>query len=154
MAKKALADIPYLLDRGGRYFARVVIPKKLRPFLDNKSELREPLGPDRRAAKEALNEAVGRLKATLRQAARAAEAAGAGPVSIPANAQTPEKIMVAHYRRMIALDNEFRNTDHRFARFGYADEQVVEALRQGMAGAVTDGELMDVIGDRFWRLCG
>jgi hypothetical protein len=33
----------YLLDRVGRYFARVVIPKELRPFLDNKTEMRSPL---------------------------------------------------------------------------------------------------------------
>ena len=39
-----------LLNRDGRYFSRLVIPKEIRPFLDNKTELREPFGPDRRTA--------------------------------------------------------------------------------------------------------
>lgn len=33
----------YTLNRDGRYFARHVIPKELRPFLDNRTELREAL---------------------------------------------------------------------------------------------------------------
>ncbi|MCD2185237.1 hypothetical protein [Rhizobium sp. GN54] len=32
-----------LLNRDGRYFSRLVIPKELCLFLDNKTELREPL---------------------------------------------------------------------------------------------------------------
>jgi hypothetical protein len=34
-----------LLNRDGRYFARLVIPKELRPFMNGKTELRTPLGP-------------------------------------------------------------------------------------------------------------
>ena len=33
----------YLLNREGRYFARLVIPKELRPYMDQKTELRSPL---------------------------------------------------------------------------------------------------------------
>jgi hypothetical protein len=40
----------YFLERDGRYFARLVIPKKLRQYFENKTELREALGGDRRAA--------------------------------------------------------------------------------------------------------
>ena len=48
----------YLLNRDGRYFARIVIPKPLRPFLENKSELRELLGPDRRTVIARLATAI------------------------------------------------------------------------------------------------
>lgn len=40
----------YLQERNGRFYARLVIPEGLRPYLDNKTELRTPLGADRRAA--------------------------------------------------------------------------------------------------------
>ena len=42
--------IKYLLYRDGRYFARLVIPVKLRPYFDGRTELRQPLGADRRSA--------------------------------------------------------------------------------------------------------
>ncbi len=42
-----------LLNRDVRYFSRLVIPKDLRPFLENKVELREALGADRRTRKRA-----------------------------------------------------------------------------------------------------
>jgi hypothetical protein len=37
----------YLLDRDGRFLARLVIPKDLRPYMGGKSELRSALGADR-----------------------------------------------------------------------------------------------------------
>jgi hypothetical protein len=44
------SKIKYLLYREGRYYARIVIPVQLRPYIENKTELRIPLGADRRAA--------------------------------------------------------------------------------------------------------
>ncbi len=35
-----------MLNHDGRYFARLVIPKGLRPFMGGKSELRTALGAD------------------------------------------------------------------------------------------------------------
>ncbi|TPJ72443.1 hypothetical protein FJ419_28000 [Mesorhizobium sp. B2-6-2] len=43
-----------LLNRNGRYFARLVIPKELRPYMDGRTELRTALGPDYRTALKAL----------------------------------------------------------------------------------------------------
>jgi hypothetical protein len=51
-----------LLNRDGRYFARLVIPKELRPFMDGKTELRTALGPDRREALRKLPGAVAELQ--------------------------------------------------------------------------------------------
>lgn len=38
------------LERNGRYFSRISVPERLRPFLDGKIELRKALGGDRRSA--------------------------------------------------------------------------------------------------------
>ncbi|WP_420712663.1 DUF6538 domain-containing protein [Ancylobacter sp. SL191] len=48
------AKVRHLLNRKGRFFARLVVPKDLRPFMDGKSELRSSLGPDRRTALKKL----------------------------------------------------------------------------------------------------
>lgn len=42
----------HLLNRDGRYFARLVVPKELRPYMDGKTELRTALGPDYRTGSE------------------------------------------------------------------------------------------------------
>lgn len=52
----------YLLNRDGRYFARVVIPKDLRQFLENKTELRTALA--------GLHTAVAGLQAQIAVAER------------------------------------------------------------------------------------
>ena len=39
--------IRHFMERNGRYFSRVVIPRDLRPYLDGKTELRAPLGGER-----------------------------------------------------------------------------------------------------------
>eukprot|EP01035_Chromulina_nebulosa_P054640 gene54640-74873_t len=61
-----------LLDRDGRYFARLVIPKDLRAFMDGKSELRTPLGGDYRTALKALPAAVATLHHSIALAERSA----------------------------------------------------------------------------------
>ena len=56
VTKSVTKDVPvagkirYLLNRNGRYYARLVVPEQARPFLDGKSELRTPLGADRQEA--------------------------------------------------------------------------------------------------------
>jgi hypothetical protein len=62
----------YLRNRDGRFFARVVIPKDLRSFLDNKTEIHAPLGPDRRTAKAGLATAVAEIQARIAVAERRA----------------------------------------------------------------------------------
>jgi hypothetical protein len=46
-------SIPYLVQREGRYWARVVVPAEVRAVIGNR-ELRAPLGPDRREAMQKL----------------------------------------------------------------------------------------------------
>lgn len=61
----------YLLNRDGRFFARLVVPKDLRAII-GKSELRTPLGPDRRGATKMLPTAVAAMQAEINRAMREA----------------------------------------------------------------------------------
>jgi hypothetical protein len=63
----------YLLNRNGLYFARLVVPKDLREIV-GKTELREPLGPDRREALRLLPGAVTQLQHRIAVAEREAGA--------------------------------------------------------------------------------
>ena len=65
----------YLLNRDGRFFARLVVPKDLRQII-GKTELRRPLGPDRRTAMKHLPGAVAILQHELAQAERKAASHG------------------------------------------------------------------------------
>ncbi|SDZ61097.1 hypothetical protein SAMN05444004_1331 [Jannaschia faecimaris] len=62
--------VRHLLNRDGRYFARLVVPKKLRRHLDDKTELRTPLGPDYKNALRLLPGAVAELQHKIAQAER------------------------------------------------------------------------------------
>jgi hypothetical protein len=61
------SKIRHLLNRDGRYYARVSIPSALRPAL-GKRELLEPLGADRGEALRKHPAAVARMQAALEAA--------------------------------------------------------------------------------------
>jgi hypothetical protein len=63
--------IRHFLEPDGRYYARLIIPKELRPFLDNKTELRTPLGGDYRAAVRIHASAVAGLQHKIAMAEQA-----------------------------------------------------------------------------------
>ncbi|MBZ9771464.1 hypothetical protein [Mesorhizobium sp. CO1-1-8] len=71
-----------LLDRDGRFFARLVIPKELRPFMNGKTELRTALGPDYRTALKLLPGAVADLQHKIALGERRAVEAGTKPVTV------------------------------------------------------------------------
>lgn len=70
------ASIRNLLNRDRRYFARLVIPKELRPFMNGKTELRTALCPDYRTALKKLPGAVADLQHNIALGERRADAAG------------------------------------------------------------------------------
>lgn len=103
----------YLLNRDGRYFARLVIPKDLRPFLDNKTELREALGPDRRIALAKLHPAVAALQGKIALAEREAQIATGAPIE-PGRYPLPvDQIAFRNYNDRLAFDTELRDMDSR-----------------------------------------
>lgn len=139
----------YWKEKDGRFYARVAVPAQLRPFLDRpRSELIEALGADRRAAIRLHPAALARLQHELMLAERKANAGK----STPAEARfpmAPAQIAASHYAQRLALDDELRN-DIRHS-FGYVDELLVQRLRDGMAGKLTDQELVDLVGTRIER---
>jgi hypothetical protein len=73
--------VQYLLARSGRNYARLVVPRHLRPFLNNKTELRTPLGGDYREALKTLHAAVANLQFKIREAEIRAADTGIAPKS-------------------------------------------------------------------------
>lgn len=65
----------YWKEKGGRFWARIAVPERLRPYLENpRSELLEPLGGDRRIALRLHPAAVARLQHEIAQAEQKANA--------------------------------------------------------------------------------
>lgn len=140
----------YLLNRDGRYFARIVIPKELRPFLDNKHELREPLGPDRRTALARLHTAVAELQAQIAIAERRKQVAK-GEAITPGRYPLPvDQIALRHYNELVAFDAELRNSYAEYAQIG-KDDRMIELFRAGIAGRLDDSTLQTIIGHRVER---
>lgn len=137
----------YLLNRDGRFFARLVVPKDLRGVV-GKSELRAPLGPDRRTAIKLLPGAVAHLQHQIAQAERKAAPANipAAPARYPL---APEQIALSHYRQRLTFDDELRN-DVRYST-GSIDDMHVQSLRDAMAGRLNDEELSGLIGSSIER---
>ncbi|HEV7434967.1 MAG TPA: tyrosine-type recombinase/integrase [Pseudorhizobium sp.] len=145
---------PYLLNRNGRYFARLVIPKDLRPYLENKTELREALGPDWRVAQAKLHSAVASLKHKVILAARRAEQELGGPALAGRYPLAPDEIANRHYHERLALDEELRNGNGPWSSVGI-DDLYVDNLRAGLAGKLSDEALQRLIGssiERYRRL--
>jgi hypothetical protein len=140
----------YLLNRDGRYFARLVVPKTLRPFLENKTELREALGPDRRKALANLHSAVARLQNNIAIAARKLKATTGEPVVAGRYLLPPNQLALHHYMERLAEDEQRRNFSPQWANVGINDLYVAE-LRAGIAGKLNDAALEELVGDRIER---
>ncbi|MCS3740238.1 integrase [Rhizobium sp. BK661] len=137
------------LNRDGRYFSRLVIPKELRPYLENKTELREPLGPDLRAAKAKHFGAMAQIQARIAEARRHHENATGKPTSVP-YPLSAEEIAARHYQSLVAFDSELRDTHPAYANADIDDVRVA-VLRDGIAGKLTDTELQEVVGSAAER---
>jgi integrase len=140
-----------LLNRDGRFFARLVIPKELRPFMDKKTELRTALGPDYRIALKKLPGAIALLQHEIALGERRAREAGERNITAGRYPLAVDQIALRNYQMQLAVDEEFRNADHRYAQFGFIDEALVARLREGIAGCLTDAELANVVGHRIER---
>jgi integrase len=67
------------------------------------------------------------------------------------NLLTFDQIAALHYRERLVFDEELRNSDHRYAAYGYIDDQLVEALRRAISGAASNEELQVVVGPMIER---
>ncbi|WP_127559081.1 DUF6538 domain-containing protein [Nioella ostreopsis] len=136
-----------LVNRSGRYHARLVVPKDLRDIV-GKTELRTPLGGDYREALKLLPGAVAQLQHKIALAERKA---GQGrPQSGQARYPlAPDQIALSHYMQRLAFDDELRN-DPRYSAISI-DASLVIRLREAIAGRATDGELEALVGFEIAR---
>ncbi|KAA3450280.1 integrase [Mesorhizobium sp. SARCC-RB16n] len=144
-------DVRNLLNRDGRYFARLVIPKELRPYMNGKTELRTALGPDYRTALKKLPGAVALIQHEISLGERRAVQAGVRAVTVGRYPLAPDQIARRNYQSRLTFDEQLRNTDSRYASFGYVDDALIAKLRDGIAGRLHDEELLMLVGDRIER---
>lgn len=137
--------VRHLINRSGRYHARLVVPKDLRGII-GKTELRTPLGGDYKQALKLLHGAVAQLQ---HQIALAEQKAGQGQAKPPRYPLAPDQIAHSHYMQRMAFDDELRN-DPRYAAVG-VDDVLVSRLREAVAGKANDAELGALVGAQVER---
>lgn len=137
--------VPYLLERDGRYWARLVVPPHLRPFVENKTELRAPLGPDYREAVKKIHGAVAELQFRLRQAEIRAAESGVAPRSSASFPLSDEQMAFRLYSIRLEHDQQSRRATPHYASMSVDDLQVLR-LRQGFAGQLADHDLLELVG--------
>ena len=136
----------YLQERNGRYYARLVVPEMLRPYLDGTTELRSPLGADRRAAVKALPSAVVEIQKKLHVAERAH--AGSSPKVPMRFPLSDDQIALESYRHRLEQD-KFLRANLPLIAGGPIDEGYVEILKLGASGRADDELLEELVGNRI-----
>jgi integrase len=141
------SKIKNMVNRNGRYHARLVVPKDLRKIV-GKTELRTALGGDYREAVKHLPGAVAQLQ---HQIALAERQAGQGqPQATPARYPlAPDQIAHSHYMQRLAFDEELRN-DPRWPSV-MIDDVLVNRLRMAVAGSEDNNELSALVGAQIER---
>ncbi|WP_306113264.1 MULTISPECIES: DUF6538 domain-containing protein [unclassified Roseovarius] len=134
-----------LVNRSGRYHARLVVPKDLRGINGLKTEIRKPLGGDYRQALKLLPGAVAQLQHEIALAERKLHGTHA-PARYPL---APDQLALSHYNQRLAFDDELRN-DPRWPSVGL-DDLLIERLRGAVAGRSSDDELQSLVGDQIER---
>jgi integrase len=140
------AALRNLHQKGGRYYARMVIPHKLRKIL-GKTELRKALGADRRSAIQNLPLALAGFSDTLAAARREACV-----VKIPPRPLNATEIAQLHYQEELDHDSKARLLGP-----GEGGSTVVSlnaltaagrdrALRRVVSGAAGNDEIAAVVG--------
>ncbi|TPK53817.1 MULTISPECIES: tyrosine-type recombinase/integrase [unclassified Mesorhizobium] len=136
-----------LLNRDGRYFARLVVPKELRPYI-GKTELRTGLGPDYRTALKMLPGAVATLQHEIALGERRAVAAGEQSITVGRYPLLPPQIASRDYQMRLADDAEIRAHHYQYAGFE-VDYEAARLFRDGYSGKLSDDELERLIGERL-----
>ncbi|MER9022418.1 tyrosine-type recombinase/integrase [Mesorhizobium sp. M0815] len=135
-----------LLNRDGRYFARLVVPKELRPYMGGKTELRTALGPDYRTALKTLPGAVAALQHKIALGERRAIEAGERSITIGRYPLLPPQIASRDYRMRLAHDELIRAHYHQYAGFE-VDYEKARRFRDGYSGKLSDDELERLVGE-------
>jgi integrase len=147
--------VRHLLERKGRYYARVAVPAALRPALGNRNEFQKALGSDRTIALRNLAAAVAEFQALIDGARQTSESqALPGQVSPPPphlealNPMSVAEIATELYEGRLATDEAARNQTHAYAAVGIDDLHVAE-LRAGIGGKLSDAAIIELVGDQI-----
>ncbi|WP_316195915.1 MULTISPECIES: tyrosine-type recombinase/integrase [unclassified Bradyrhizobium] len=159
MPAKSSTKHRYLVSQGGRYWARLSVPKDLRSII-GQSELWEALGPDLMQARRKLPGAVARMHVRLGEAREELEA-GRKPLSRPpreGRILSVRNLAKAHFEEQLQKQAEERRADlSRFAETIRFQRDVVqpfyaEKLRSVVNGLASNEEADALIGwsiDRY-----
>lgn len=139
--------VRFLLERDGRYYARKVVPIELRNYLKT-TELRMPLGADRRIAIRSLPLALVSIDAKLDAARQLA--ISDGNRLRPTEVLAPGALAKHHYQARLALDELLRNSGQPWASLSI-DDGYVASVRAILAGRARDSEIREVFGDVLER---
>ena len=96
--------VRHLLNREGRYFARVMVPAALHGII-GKTELRQPLGGDRRIAERNLPGVVGAMLERIESARLALD----GKAQVSPRVLSTGAMLRAHYQEEVGTDAATRN---------------------------------------------
>ncbi len=128
----------HLLERAGRYYARIVVPERLQPIV-GKVELSAALGADRREALRKLPAVVARFQEQIADAERRCNpAVGTSEKPVAFDAATAARAL---YDNSLAFDSELRDHTPLYANLGYPDEDYIEQLKAVIAGRLEDHEM-------------
>ncbi len=136
--------VRHLVNRSGRYHARLVVPKDLRAAI-GKTELRLPLGGDHRQALKLLPGAVAKLQNQIGEAERR-QGQGSKPLRYPL---ATDQLALSLYQQRLEIDEQLRNSPT-YASIGI-DDLLVQRLRDAIAGRADDQELEDLVGSQLER---
>jgi hypothetical protein len=153
MPPATLAKTKNLLNRQGRYWARLSVPSALRPII-MKRELLEPLGPDRTQALRKLPGTVGRMQDMLNAARQELEAGRkpSAPQPMSGRILSLGNLAKAHFDAQLAKQDGERRADlSRFADTIRDQTETVlpfyaEKLRKVVSGLASNEEADALIG--------
>lgn len=130
--------VRYLIQRGDAFYARIVVPADLRPVI-GRTELRAPLGSNRKLAERALHAAVAKMHDQLAAARGKLNVAASSALRSRPRPLTVAQIAHTHFAEELALDDADRNVpdsagrvDMTWARDGYTD--LLRRVASGRAG--------------------
>ncbi|MCO6048382.1 site-specific integrase [Mesorhizobium sp. RP14(2022)] len=135
-----------MIERGGRYSSRIIVPVELRPFV-GKSALWKALGGDLAVAKQRHKLELGRLQQRIGEAERRRAAATNTSARENRYPLTPEQIGRRVYDEALMTDQAWRQSE--FSKL-YTLQQIdwdeARRFRDGFSGRLTDDEIQELVG--------
>lgn len=113
----------HFLKREGRFFSRIAVPKKLRGIIGT-SELRAPLGADRREASRGHHVEVAKLMALITAAEQELALTTGTPAAQPRYPMSGEEMAQMNYRFRVEQDAEARIADAAYAQPNLGTERI------------------------------